>query len=595
MLEWRFPWQSASPLDDLKLAAKRTLYNLRLFFSSESRWVAIGWLTLLLGLLFAQNGFNVLNSFVGRDFVTAITQRDHQQFVVYALLYAGVFAVQAVAGAFYRFSEERLRLLWRGWLTDLLLGHYMTADAYYRIVARAEIDNPDERLTEDVKSYTGTTLSFFLLSLNAVITSLAFLGVLWTITPALVVAALVYAALGSALTVFLGSPLVPLTNAQLRKEADLRYHLIQTRETAESIAVLRADRIIHDCLRCSLRNVIANNKLIIKVTRNLGFFVNGYNYYIQLIPFLIVGPLYMRHQVEFGVVTQSAMAFSAFLGAFSLIVTQFESLSSFAAVRRRVDQIAHAIDQAAAPASGELQIVTEPNRVAYSDVTLWTRRDHRALIEGLTLPVAAGSNLLVAGADAAAQRALFLATAGLWEAGKGQIHRPGSNGIYFVPKQPLPMDCTIRSMLMLTDSDRLLSDASIKSALAKVGLESMVERVGGLDIDLHVPSRLSTAEQRLLVLARVLLAAPRFVFIDHLEGELSPDEVARIYGFLRDSSITYISIGDLQSLAPHHDTVLELLGKGAWRSYAAPRPDGLPAGYAKDFASGASGVRTQTQ
>ncbi len=524
MLELRSPGQS-SLVDDLKLVAKRTVHTLRLFFSSEARWVAIGWLICLLALLFAQNGLNVVNSFVGRDFVTAISHRQHREFVVIAVLYASVFAVQGVAGAFYRFSEERLRLLWRGWLTELLMGRYTSGDAYYRIMARAEIDNPDERLTEDVKSYTGTTLSFFLLSLNAAITSLAFLGVLWSITPVLVVAALVYAVAGSAATIFLGSPLVYLTNAQLRKEADLRYHLIQTRETAESVATMGAEVVVRNCLLRSLQEVIANNKLIIKVTRNLGVFTNSYNYFIQLIPLLIVAPMYMRGEVEFGVITQSAMAFAAFLGAFSLIVTQFESISSFAAVRRRLDQMADAIDHARTPAPDGLQIVNDATSVAYSDLTLWTLREHRVLIKELTLPVPAGSNLLVTGPDAAAQTALFLATAGLWEAGTGQIHRPDSHGIYFVPKRPLAVQCTIRSMLVVTSPDRPFSDGEIMTALEKVGLESMIKRVGGLDHELHGPSILSAAEQRLLVFARVVLAAPRFVFLDRMNGELSPEQV----------------------------------------------------------------------
>ena len=142
--------------------------------------------------------------------------------------------------AFYRFSEERLRLLWRAWLTRLLIDLYMSRDRFYRLKARDEVNNPDERITEDVKSYTQTTLSFFLMSLNAVITSLAFLGVLWSITPWLVLVALIYAAVGSAMTVLLGRPLVRLDNLQLQKEADLRYHLIQTRETAEAIATMGA-------------------------------------------------------------------------------------------------------------------------------------------------------------------------------------------------------------------------------------------------------------------------------------------------------------------------------------------------------------------
>jgi len=133
MSESQFPTRSASMIESWKLAANRAVQTLRLFLSSEVRWTAIGWLTLLLALLFSQNGLNVVNSFVGRDFVTAISQRRPRQFVALAVTYGSVFAVQAVAAAFYRFSEERLRLLWRGWLTDLLIGRYMSGDTYYRM------------------------------------------------------------------------------------------------------------------------------------------------------------------------------------------------------------------------------------------------------------------------------------------------------------------------------------------------------------------------------------------------------------------------------------------------------------------------------
>src|SRR5262249_29966209 len=160
-----------------------------------------------------------------------------------------------------------------------------------------------------------------------------------------------------------------------------------------------------------LDDVVTNSKRIITVSRNLGFFINGYNYLIQLIPLLLVGPMYMRGQVEFGVVTQSAMAFSAFLGAFSLIVTQFETLSSFAAVTNRLDRIAEAIEQTRPAPPSEIEIRHEADRVAYQGLTLWSRFERHSLIQDLTLEVPQGSSLLITGPDAAAETALFLATA----------------------------------------------------------------------------------------------------------------------------------------------------------------------------------------
>jgi putative ATP-binding cassette transporter len=554
---------------------ERALQTLRLFFSSEARWPATGWSALLLSLLLSLSGLNVVNSYVGRDFMTAISDRRWNQFVTYAFIYAGVFAISTIVSAFYRFSEERLRLLWRAWLTNLLISRYMSHNTYYRLKAREEVDNPDERITEDVKSYTQMTLSFFLMSQSAVVTSLAFLGVLWSITPWLVLVAILYAAVGTELTILLGRKLVRLDNLQLQKEADLRYHLIQTRETAESIAAMGAARTARDCLRSRLSAVVENNKRIITVSRNLGFFTNGYNYLIQLIPVLVVAPMYMRGQVEFGVVTQSAMAFSAFLGAFSLIVTQFETLSTFAAVTDRLNTIAQAIDQARPTVPSAIEIVADDSRVAYEALSLWTPREGRPVIRDLALSIPHGSNLLITGPDAAAETALFLATAGVWENGKGRISRPGSDGIAFVPKQSLTVRCTLRSHLVVTSSERTFHDDEVLAALEKIGLQPLVQRVGGLDADLHGPSLLSPSEQRLLTLARVLLARPRFVFLDRMGGDLDRRQIADVYRLFREASISCLSIGDRHGLLAYHDTMLEVQGEGNWQVYPTEGLDAI--------------------
>jgi putative ATP-binding cassette transporter len=557
-----------------KRAWDRSLQTIRLFFSSEARWPAITWFALLLTLLLVLSGLNVVNSYVGRDFMTAVSQKSWNGFVTYAVIYVVVFGLSTIGAAFYRFSEERLRLLWRAWLTRLLIDLYLSRDRFYRLKAHDEVDNPDERITEDVKSYTQTTLSFFLMSLNAVITSLAFLGVLWSITPLLVLVALIYAAAGSAMTILLGRPLVRLDNLQLQKEADLRYHLIQVRETAETIATTGAARTVRECIRDRLKAVVANNKRIIAVTRNVGFFTNGYNYLTQLIPLLIVAPMYMQGRVEFGVVTQSAMAFAAFLSGFSLIVTQFETLSSFAAVTNRLDTIAQAIEKARTPAASAIPVIYDDARMAYEDLTLWTRHEHHPLINDLTLEVIHGSNLLITGPDSAAETALFLATAGFWDEGKGRIVRPRAEGMCFLPKQSLTVRCTLRSQLAASSRERRYSDAEILAVLEQVGLGATVRRLGGLDADVHSPSALSPAEQRLLTFAWVLLTAPRFVFLDRLGGELNQEQLDNVYRLLKEASISYLSIGDSHKLQSYHERMLIVRGEGRWDVYRAGESGG---------------------
>jgi putative ATP-binding cassette transporter len=557
-------------IESYRLAGARYVKTIRLFLLSPARSLAIRWFILLLGLLFAVNALNVINSYVGRDFMTAISDRRPRQFVSYALLYAGVFVGSSIVAAFYRFSEERLRLLWRAWLTGTLIDHYLQNNAFYRLQTNDEIDNPDERITEDVKSYTTTTLSFFLLSMNAVITAGAFLSVLWSITPRLVVAAVTYASIGSAATIALGRPLIKLANLQLRKEANLRYQLIQTRETSETIATMHAQRTVHDCLTERLDEVVNNNRKIISVTRNLGFFTNSYNYLTQLIPLLLVAPMYMRGEVEFGVVTQSAMAFAQVLGGFSLIITQFETISSFAAVTDRLNMISEAVDKAKIPEQGSIEIAHDDNRVAFENLTLYRPGQQRALIKNLSLAIPHGENLLITGRDSTAKTALFLATAQVWEKGEGRIIRPAGDGICFLPKHPLAVRCGLRSQLVVSYPGRQFTDQELDAVLRKVGLEQMADRVGGLDPAHDWMDTISAEENRLVALARVLLASPRFVFLDRMDGDLTADQIAHIYQVLSDSGISYLSVGDNNALHAHHETVLRLGDEGAWEIIAAP-------------------------
>jgi putative ATP-binding cassette transporter len=545
-------------------ARTRYFRTIQLFLKSPAKAQAIRWFALLLFLLLAVNALNVVNSYVGRDFMTAISDKRARQFVTYGFLYAGVFIGSSIVAAFYRFSEERLRLLWREWLTGTLIDRYLQNNAFYRLQSDAEIDNPDERITEDVKAYTTTTLSFFLLSLSAVISSTTFLGVLWSITPKLVVAAIVYAGLGSAATIFLGRPLIRLANLQLKREGNLRYHLIQTRETSETIATMNAQAAMHDCLHERLNEVVANNKNIISVTRNLGFFTNSYNYLTQLIPLVLVAPMYIRGEVEFGVVTQSAMAFAQVLGGFSLIITQFETISSFAAVTDRLTRISTAIELAELPRAGAIEVSRDEDKVEFANLTLWRPRDKEPLIRNLSLEVAHGTNLLIMGPDAAAKSALFLATAQVWETGSGRIVRPTDDQICFLPKHPLVVRCGMRSDLVLAYPGRDFTDEDLENMLRKVGVEHLISRISGERPDLDWANALSAAESRLLALARVLLAAPKFAFLDRMDGDLGPDQIERVYRLLAEAQISYLSIGDVSGLRVHHDAVLNIMGDGTW-------------------------------
>jgi putative ATP-binding cassette transporter len=526
----------------------------------KARWLGGALILMLCGI----NGLNVVNSFVGRDFMTAIENRDMSGFLWWALVYIGVFALSTVVAVYYRFTEESLGLVWRHWLTQRAVCIYLDKRTYFRLNAAGEVANPDQRIAEDVRALTVTTLSFVLMFLNASFTVIAFTGVMWSISPLLFFVAVLYATGGSFLTILFGRPLVGLTYDQLDKEANFRATLMHVRENAESVALLHREGRLTARLLRHLEQLTANLRRIIAVNRNLGFFTTGYNYLIQIIPALVVAPLFIRGEVEFGVITQSAMAFSHLLGAFSLIITQFQSISSYTAVIARLGALAEAISKAAATVS-PIEVCSAGEAVVYERLTLFSPRDGRVLVSELCLTVRPGMRLLIVGADETATVALFRATAGLWDAGQGRIVHPGLDRVLFLPERPYLPPGTLREVLVRTVKQEEVSDNQIHTTLHALGLASVLRRVGGLDEEKDWDDLLSLGEQQLLIFARLLLAGPPFAFLDRPGTTLSGAQVDQVLKMLTDHAITYLIIGNTADHPEHYDVVLELAVDGGWQ------------------------------
>lgn len=289
-------------------------------------------------LMIAINVMNVANSYVGRYFMSAIEARDRPEFIHFAWLFVGVFAATTLFAVLFRFTEEHLGLVWREWLTRRITDIYITRQLYLPRCGEDVLSNPDQRMTEDVKQLTTTTLSFVLMMINATLTVISFSGVLWQISPKLFVVSVLYAIFGSLFTIWLGRPLIRLNYERSDYEANLRLELIRIREHAEQEVEPMNDKQLLDRVGVRINELVGNMRRIIAVNRNLGFFSTGYNYMIQLIPVLLVAPFFIDGKVEFGVIGQSAMAFAALLGAFSLIVTQFQAISSYASVVARLSE-----------------------------------------------------------------------------------------------------------------------------------------------------------------------------------------------------------------------------------------------------------------
>ena len=559
---------------------------------SRARWLFAGLLLLMLTI----SGLNVVNSYVGRDFMTALERRETAIFLRKALLYVGVFALSTVTIVSLRFTEETLALTWREWLTRWAVRHYLRPPVYHRLsdrlIASGEVANPDQRIADDVRSFTTTTLSLLILFLNGTFTIVAFSGIMWSISPTLFLVTICYAGVGSMITIVTGRPLVKLNEAQLDKEANYRAELIHVRENAESLAIARREDRLRARLFHRIDDLVSNLRRVIRVNRKVGFLTTGYNYMIQIIPALVVAPLFISGKVEFGVVTQSAMAFAQLVGAFSLIITQFQSISSYAAVVTRLGVLDEGIEQArtkpvlphevcihhdrkgSCPVCAArplpvsmIEMSTTPREftVSADRLTLLSPVDGRVLTKELTATAAPGTRLLILGPNDEAKSALFRATAGTWSTGSGRLSRPGDNRMFFLAERPYLPPGTLREVLADADQEYATPVERIREVLQVLDLESMIARVGGLEVERRWDNILSLGEQKLLAVARVLLSTPSVVFLERPETGLGAEHQDRVLDLLAARSVSILTIGVSTERLRRYNSVLELKNDGGWQ------------------------------
>ena len=540
-------------------------------------WVLMGVITLLILVI---NGINVGISYVARDVDNTLVAYQADQFWQVVAIYAFCLVLALPIRALQSYLIPKLGLLWREWLSGRLLQRYLSNRAYYVLnpndETAEEIDNPDQRISQDTASFTTTSLSVSVEIVSALLTFLSFIVVLWTISSKLALWLLAYSVGGTALIVFASRKLVALNYDQLRLEADFRYGLVHIRDNAESIAFYRGEQQESREAERRLDGAIRNYDKLIVWQALISVIQRSYDYFSRFLPWLVIAPIYFAKKVDFGVFGQASIAFSQVLFSVSYIVNNIDQLAAFSASISRLEGFQGKVE---AIGSAELKLEagnTAASSILVNHVDLTPPNSDRCLIRDLSLEVAPNQRVLVVGPSGCGKTSFLRLVSGLWPAASGSVQRPPLAELLFIPQKPYMILGSLREQLCYPQDPARFSDEHLRSVLEEVRLPDLVQRYPDFDIKQDWPRLLSLGEQQRLAFARLLLNSPRFVVLDEATSALDVSTEKHLYRLLTQREMAFVSVGHRPTLKAFHDTVLEIDGHGCWRLIPAASYDFNP-------------------
>ncbi|MBG0742674.1 MAG: ABC transporter ATP-binding protein/permease [Cylindrospermopsis raciborskii KL1] len=523
-------------------------------------------LLLLMGvLLLANTQLKVFLNGIQGDLVSALSSKDSDRFwqgIVIA--FAGIVIFGFLNSA-YGYLRETINVYWRRWLTYHFLSQYFRDRAFYELNNfDKEIDNPDQRISEDIANFCQQSVQFLVNCLESVFVVLAFSFILWSISPNLVLVLIMYSILAYTITIsFYGKKLTRLNIEQLRKEADFRFSLIRIRENSESIAFYNG--IFQESSKVKLIfNLAFKNfqKLILWSEIYLNIFKYQFGYLPWIIPALILGNQVISGDIEVGKVTEAGGAFGQVAFSVNLIMYQFEKFTKFAAAINRL-YVFHEYFQNPKKSNsdlGNIQIIKD-NYLGFRNLTLYTPNYEKILFENFSLELQPGKSLLIMGDSGCGKSSLLRALAGLWKSGTGTIVRPDLSEILFLPQRPYMILGTLTEQLIYPYNYTDIKEERLYEVIEKVGLSYLTERFGGLNIQQDWSEILSLGEQQRLAFGRFLIAKPKYVILDEATSALDINNEEKLYNFLREMSTTFVSVGHRPTLRKFHQVVINLSGE----------------------------------
>ncbi|MGB7413882.1 MAG: ABC transporter ATP-binding protein/permease [Thermosynechococcaceae cyanobacterium] len=582
------------------------------YWSSDKKWQARGLLVLVVILSLGYTGLSVVLNNQRGAMISALSGHDESRFWHTIVIFAGVLVAYAPIYAGYVYLRDRLGLQWRQWLTEHFIDHYFQDRSFYTLAGgEGEIDNPDQRIAEDIRSFTQESLAFALVVISSLLGIVAFSGVLWKISKPLVLFLVLYALVGTLLTVgVFGKPLVRLNFAQLKKEADFRFSMVRIRENAEAIAFYRGEERESEQIKGRFDEVFENFKRLIFWQLNLNCLTNAYEFIPFILPAIVVAPGIFAGDLEVGKVTEAQGAFIQVFFSLNLIVARFQELTSFGAGINRLYTFAEGLGQvegqssetaknagvviessettltdeqqvevaehdgfsdsqteAVSPVTAAHPTITTEiaDRLEISNLTLFTPNYQQMLVQDLSVALAPGEGLLIRGPSGCGKSSLLRAIATLWNSGSGTLYRPEPEQMLFLPQRPYMILGTLRDQMRYPHLEGEVGDDKLHHILEQVNLPDLDHRFGGLDAQQDWSSVLSLGEQQRLSFARLLLNQPKYAVLDEATSALDLDNEAALYQQLQETQTTFLSVGHRETLVTYHQRILDLATDHTWQ------------------------------
>jgi len=561
------------------LTTLATIWRLALpYFNSEDRWPGRLLLGAVVAIELAVVGVTVLINQWNARFYNALQDRNWDSFVNELLFFCVLAAAYIVLRVYQLYLNQWLQIRWRRWMTERYISHWLEGPNHYRMQLLGDAaDNPDQRIADDIRMFIENSLLVGVGLLGSIVSLGSFVIILWGLSQAapltlngetwnipgyLVWAALGYAAVGTLLTHFIGRPLIALNFNQQRYEADLRFSLVRVRENSEQIALLHGESAERGRLMERFASVMDNWLRIMTRQKRLTFLTAGYNQISIVFPFIVVSPAYFAGHIQLGALTQTAGAFNSVQTALSFFVDSYVRIAEWRAVIERLSGFDASIANARMAATRSPSIAIDPQPV--TDLAL----DHVEVALPSGQPLVAADvafvphrDVLLTGPSGSGKSTLFRAMAGIWPFGNGTVTVPRGAKAITLPQRPYLPIGSLEAAVSYPSEPGTFDPANIRDLLVAVGLPAMAER---LEERAHWNRMLSLGEQQRLGIARAILHAPDFLFLDEATASLDEPAEARLYKLLKERlpDATVISIGHRSTLNAFHKRGLTLVREG---------------------------------